>query len=117
MNLIPYSRYACTVFNCEKKKPFLREFLDEPDYPLDIRVGPRAPCSPCTSPLGADTAFQGFSPYPEVTPPPGSGFPVNPVDMYKGLFTVLYFFNCLFIYLFFFMSTGFGGVGYCHANV
>ena len=33
MNLIPYSRYARTVLNCEKR-PFLREFLDKPDTPL-----------------------------------------------------------------------------------
>ena len=39
MNLIPYSRYARTVLICEKR-PFLREFLDEPDTPLDIRVAP-----------------------------------------------------------------------------
>ena len=39
MNLIPYSRYARTVLNCEKT-PFLHEFLDEPDTPLDIRVAP-----------------------------------------------------------------------------
>ena len=32
MNLIPYSRYACTVLDCEKR-PFLSEFLDEPDTP------------------------------------------------------------------------------------
>ena len=30
MNLIPYSRYARTVLDCEKR-PFLREFLDDPD--------------------------------------------------------------------------------------
>ena len=39
MNLIPYSRYARTVFNYEKS-PFLREFLDAPNTPLDIRVHP-----------------------------------------------------------------------------
>ena len=39
MNLIPYSRYARTVLSCEKT-PFLREFLDEPDTPLDIPVPP-----------------------------------------------------------------------------
>ena len=32
MNLIPYSRYAHTVLDCEKR-PFLCEFLDEPDTP------------------------------------------------------------------------------------
>ena len=39
MNLIPYSRYARTVFNYEKS-PFLHEFLDESDTPLDIRGHP-----------------------------------------------------------------------------
>ena len=44
MNLIPYSRYARTVLNFEKKKTqkkpkkkntlSIREFLDEPDTPL-----------------------------------------------------------------------------------
>ena len=32
MNLVPYSRYAHTVLDCEKRT-FLREFLDEPDTP------------------------------------------------------------------------------------
>ena len=32
MNLILYSRYARTALDCEKR-PFLREFLDEPDTP------------------------------------------------------------------------------------
>ena len=40
MNLIPYSRYARTVLNCEKKPPFLREFLDEPDTPLTFEWPP-----------------------------------------------------------------------------
>ena len=40
MNLIPYSRYAHTLFNYEKS-PFSREFLDEPDTPLDIWVHPQ----------------------------------------------------------------------------
>ena len=39
MNLIPYSRYARTVLNCEKR-PFLGEFLEEPDTHIDIRVAP-----------------------------------------------------------------------------
>ena len=39
MNLIPYSRYACTVLSREKI-PFLRQFLDEPDTPFDILVNP-----------------------------------------------------------------------------
>ena len=39
MNLIPYSRYARTVLNCEKR-PFLREFLDEPDTPSWHSSGP-----------------------------------------------------------------------------
>ena len=30
-----YSRYARTVLNCEKK-PFLHEYLDEPDTPLTL---------------------------------------------------------------------------------
>ena len=41
MNLIPYSRYACTVLGCEKW-PFVREFLDEPDTPLVVWVAPCA---------------------------------------------------------------------------
>ena len=32
INLIPYSCYTCTVLDCEKR-PFLYEFLDEPDTP------------------------------------------------------------------------------------
>ena len=32
MNLAPYSHYTRTVLDCEKR-PFLREFLDEPDTP------------------------------------------------------------------------------------
>ena len=39
MNLILYSRYARTVLNCEKR-PFLREFLDEPDTPLTFEWPP-----------------------------------------------------------------------------
>ena len=39
MNLIPYSRYARTVLNCEKTL-FLREFLDEPDTPLTFEWPP-----------------------------------------------------------------------------
>ena len=31
-NLIPFSRYARKVLNCEKG-PFLHEFLDKPDIP------------------------------------------------------------------------------------
>ena len=41
MNLIPYSRNMRTVLNCEKIP--LREFFDEPDTPLDIRVVPPPP--------------------------------------------------------------------------
>ena len=43
INLIPYSRHARTVLNCEKR-PFLREFLDEPDTLLDIRVPSGGQC-------------------------------------------------------------------------
>ena len=32
MNLIPYSRYARILLDCEKR-PFLREFLDKPETP------------------------------------------------------------------------------------
>ena len=39
MNLIPYSRYARTVLNCEKT-PFLHEFLDEPDTSLTFEWPP-----------------------------------------------------------------------------
>ena len=39
MNLIPYSCYVLTVLDC-KKRPFLPEFLDEPDTPIDIQVPP-----------------------------------------------------------------------------
>ena len=38
MNLIPYSCYARTALNW--KNTLLREFLDKPDTPLDIRVAP-----------------------------------------------------------------------------
>ena len=40
MNLIPYSRYARTVLDCEKI-PFLREFLNEPDTPSWHSRAPR----------------------------------------------------------------------------
>ena len=40
MNLIPYSRYARTVFNYEKS-PFLCEFLDKRDTPLTFECTPR----------------------------------------------------------------------------
>ena len=45
MNLIPYSVFTLRTYIAQlwKKRPFLREFLDEPDTPLDIRVPlPRA---------------------------------------------------------------------------
>ena len=41
INLIPYSRHARTVLDFEKR-PFLREFFDESDTPLDFQVAPRA---------------------------------------------------------------------------
>ena len=40
MNLIPYSRYARTVLDREKR-PFLPELLDEPDTPLVMIQVPR----------------------------------------------------------------------------
>ena len=40
MNLIPYSRYARSVLDCEKR-PFLREFLDKPDTPSWHSSGPQ----------------------------------------------------------------------------
>ena len=39
MNLIPYSRYACTVLSREKKT-LLLQFLDEPDTPLTFEWPP-----------------------------------------------------------------------------
>ena len=50
MNLIPYSRYACTVLDCEKK-PFLHEFLDEPYTPFDIQVPLPGVAAKMTSPI------------------------------------------------------------------
>ena len=75
MNLIPYSRYARTVLNCEKNT-LLREFLDEPDTPLTFEWPPWD--SHTNLLYFARTTFQGECPH-------------------KGYFTPSFSFHLLFV--------------------